>query len=82
MLSGLRAALSAAGFPAVPQHNIPPGASLITLSSGNKQASMDYYQGLKFSGYNDVIRLADGWCRWLRKPNNPAPAPAGLHLDD
>ena len=81
VLASIEADLAAAGFPVVPPHSIPPGASLVTLSRTDERAAMDYYKGRKFDGYGPVIRRCDAWMRWLRKPDSPAEPPEGLQVD-
>jgi len=81
VLASIEAGLSEAGFPVVPPHSIPPGASLITLSRADERASMDYYKGRKFTGYGVIVTRCDAWLRWLRKPSNPAAPPEGLRVE-
>jgi hypothetical protein len=78
-------ALRAAGFPAVPAHDIPPGGSLIELvvedQAGSHNAYMDYFAALKFPGYGDLIRNFDKWTTWLRNGGATDAAPPGLTRD-
>lgn len=80
VLTALEAALTAAGFPEFPAHNIPPGAGLIQLTSQGQTATMHYFFAKKLAGYKDVISTADRWISWLRRPGSSADAPQGLHI--
>ena len=73
-LGQLRADLQASGFPAVPPHNIPPGASLIVLQQDEQQALLDFYKGKTFPGYREVIQRLDACAQWLRRGQGAPPA--------
>jgi hypothetical protein len=66
------AALEQSGFPAVPEHNVPPGASLMEIRLNEAQqtrsAYVDLYKGMSFLGYGEILRRMNDWARWLRDP--------------
>jgi hypothetical protein len=77
--------LRAAGFPAVPPHDIPPGSGLVELvvaDRGRSQvALMHYYAALKFPGYGDLVRSLVAWTAWLREGGAAETAPPGFTPD-
>jgi hypothetical protein len=74
--------LRAAGFPAVPPHDIPPGSGLVELvvadRSRSQVALMHYYAALKFPGYGDLVRSLVAWTAWLREGGDADKAPPGF----
>jgi hypothetical protein len=79
------AGLSAAGFPALPAHPIPPGASLVELlvdgpSGASQKALMHYFSALKLPGYGELIRRFQAWATWLREGGD-GQSPPGLTRD-
>ncbi|HEX7046219.1 MAG TPA: hypothetical protein VF275_01425 [Gammaproteobacteria bacterium] len=73
--------LEQAGFPGVPAHDIPPGASLVEFTlddvSGSRTARMDYFAARNFPGYRELLVRFDRWTAWLRDGANGA-SPPGL----
>ena len=75
-------ALGLAAFPAVPQHMIPPGSGLVTLSRGDDRAVMDYFAARKFDGYGPLVRRFETWLIFFRKhlKGEDVSPPEGLSL--
>ena len=61
-------ALRRSSFPHVPNHAVPPGASLVTLERGTTEtASLDYFFGLGLDGYRDVLPALDAIVAEVRR---------------
>jgi hypothetical protein len=77
--------LRAAGFPAVPPHDIPPGSGLVELVVADQNRSqialMHYYAALRFPGYGDLVRSLVAWTAWLREGGDADRAPPGFTRD-
>ncbi|HLU62252.1 MAG TPA: hypothetical protein VKZ99_07870 [Gammaproteobacteria bacterium] len=60
-----------AGYPAVPEHDIPPGASVISFDVEGRGArhrlQMDYYAAKKFPGYRELLLRFERWTQVLRE---------------
>ena len=70
----LKAALAEAKTVSIAKLQIPPGASLVQLCYGDQQASVDYYQGRKLPGYEQIIKIMDAYVREFRSDENSTPA--------
>jgi len=81
-LSSLEELLARADFPNVPHHMIPPGSSLVTITSAGLSVRMDFYSGKKFAGYGEVVTTVSRWLVWLRNPTATMEAPEGLEVCD
>jgi hypothetical protein len=77
--------LRAAGFPAVPPHDIPPGSGLVELTvagqRGSQIALMHHTAALRFPGYRNLVRNLAAWTTWLREGGDPEQAPPGFTRD-
>src|SRR5438105_14707525 len=58
-LEELFAALESAGFPDVPRHPVPAGATVCTLSIGDSTAYIERHAARKMPGYGDAFRLLE-----------------------
>lgn len=59
-----------AGYPSVPDHDIPPGASVVAFdvdAAGERHClQMDYYAAKKFPGYRELLLRFERWTQALR----------------
>jgi hypothetical protein len=72
-LGQIRTDLQVGGFPVVPAHSIPPGASLTVLQVDAQEVMFDFYKGKTFPGYRDAIRRLDAYTQWLRRGQGEPP---------
>lgn len=66
--------LAAAGFPAVPDHERPPGGDDFTVVSGERLAFVNATAARDFPGYGPLIRWLVPWMEYLVACEGPAPA--------
>jgi hypothetical protein len=66
--------LAASGFPAVPDHPLPPGADYLTISSGARHGTMNVRSARGFHGYGPLIERILPWMKYLIALAGEAPA--------
>lgn len=82
-VSGVFAALDASSFPKVPDHRIPPGASLaeLTLEEENGQTASQrfhYYFAESLPGYDDLLAMCTELAKALRTSDSTVLAAWGF----
>jgi len=70
MLAALAADLKEAGFPVLPQQNIPPGSSLMEIrrsdDAGSQSVWLDYHAAMQLPGYRELCVRFESWTKALR----------------
>jgi hypothetical protein len=77
----LNEALTDAGFPAVPEHETPPGGGYMTITRGEERAFFCMSIRRLSTGYGFLIETLDRWVAYLRGNSGEQVAPAELLLE-
>jgi len=73
--------LDAAGFPAVPRHDIPGGSAMRRLARGSSTAYVAWHAARDLPGYAEVFALIDAIVgATMAAPGAPAAPVADLHM--
>jgi hypothetical protein len=73
-------ALQEARFPDVPEHLIPPGSAMRSLTIGNNSAHIAYHEAETMAGYRDAFFLLDSIIRQLSEDTVKSVGPYGSQI--